>query len=246
MSSTSRPTASEIRGSGGVQQFQQRPVAQGQRAVGDAVATGTIQQGQHLVDRQALGQPPARRGGRTARATSSSANPSAAANRCSPRTAISARAARHRRQRDLAGIGIPTSQRHQELADVILADLSQIVNSPVRQVLRVAAQVRGDTSSACSPPRPRLDRQMVEVAPQLCLQAAAELSTERPSAPRTPWACRPTGCPAAAAPRTRWPPPWAVKIPATSAMALTILTAEHQAGGPPEIGYQRIVMSASS
>ena len=61
MSSTSRPTASEIREPGGVQQLQQRPVAQRQRAVGRAVAARAVQQCQHLVDGQALGQPAARR-----------------------------------------------------------------------------------------------------------------------------------------------------------------------------------------
>ena len=46
---------------GGVQQFQQRPVPQGQRAVGGALAARRLQQRQHLVDGQALGQPAARR-----------------------------------------------------------------------------------------------------------------------------------------------------------------------------------------
>ena len=35
---------------GGVQQFEQRPVAQRQRAVGLAVAAGAVQQREHLVD----------------------------------------------------------------------------------------------------------------------------------------------------------------------------------------------------
>ena len=79
-------------------------------------------------------------GGRTARATSSSARPSAAANRCQPRTAISARAAD---TADSAALPdrIPAAQRRQEFADVVLTDLGQIVDSTVRQVLGIAAQV---------------------------------------------------------------------------------------------------------
>ena len=46
---------------GRVQQLEQRAVAQRQRPVGRAVAAGALQQRQHLVDGQALGQPPARR-----------------------------------------------------------------------------------------------------------------------------------------------------------------------------------------
>ena len=80
---------------GRVEQLEQRPVAQRQRTVGLAVAARTVEQGEHLVDRQALRAAGGSGvGGLTARATSSSVTPSAAAKRCSPRTAISARARR--------------------------------------------------------------------------------------------------------------------------------------------------------
>ena len=78
---------------------------------------------------------------------------------------------RHRGQRRPAGFGIAAAQRHQEFADVVLTDLGQIVDSTIRQVLGVAAQVSAIGAQRVGR-HAALDGQVVEVALQLCLQGS--------------------------------------------------------------------------
>ena len=119
---------------GGVQQLEQRAVTQCQRAVGRAVASGAGQQRQHLVEAEALGQPSTRcrwldglrhvefgqafGGGEPVQTTHRDQGP----------------CRRHRRQRRYPGLRIAAPQGHQEFADVVLADLGQVVD--VRAMVR--------------------------------------------------------------------------------------------------------------
>ena len=82
-------------GSGPVQELQQGPVPQQPRIAGHLVPTraGRREQALHLGQGDRLGQRRGGIGGGTSRAGSVSARPCLAANACSPRTAITARAA---------------------------------------------------------------------------------------------------------------------------------------------------------
>ena len=182
-------------------------------------------------------------GGLTACATSNSARPSAAANRCRPRTAIRVRAADTADSGDDAGFRIAAPQRHQEFADVVLADLGQVVDAAQREVLEVAAQVAaiGAQRVGCDSP---LDRQVIEVSLQLGLQRRRQ--------GRHPAACRAlnavglsihgasTGRGSAMPSLTAY----AAKIPAT-ARELTISPLKIRCTASA-IGYQLTVRSASS
>ena len=163
---------------GRVQQFEQRAVAQRQRAVGRAVAARAVQQREHLVEAQAFGQPPARRrwldglrdvefgqalgGGEPVQTAHRDQRPGR----------------RHRRQRRDAGVRIAAPQRHQELADVVLADLGQVVDAAGRQVLEVAAQVAAIGAQRVGGDA-ALDGQVIEVTLQLAPPAAAPGSSPR-------------------------------------------------------------------
>ena len=160
-------------------------------------------------------------GGLTACATSNSARPSAAANRCRPRTAIRVRAADTADSGDDPGSRIAAPQRHQEFADIVLAGLGQVVDAAQREVLEVAAQVAAIGAQGIGRDAP-LDRQMIEITLQLGLQRRRQRghSSGLPGA-RTPSACRPTVHPPAAVVRDPSLTAYAAKIPAT-ARELTI------------------------
>ena len=105
-------------GAGRIQHLQQGAVAQGQRAVGLAVAARPVQQRQHLVDGQALGQPPARRR-RLDRAGDVEIGEPLGGGEAVQAPHGDQRAGRgDRRQRHGAGVGVARAQRDQELADV--------------------------------------------------------------------------------------------------------------------------------
>ena len=133
MSSTSRPTASEIRDP---VEYSSSSSARLRNVSGPSdasFAAGAFQQRQHLVDGQALGQPPARRRRPDRPRHVQFGQPLGGGEPMQPTHRDQRPRRRDRRQRHRAGFGIPPAQRHQELADVVLADLGQIVDSPSDQ-----------------------------------------------------------------------------------------------------------------
>ncbi len=154
--------------------------------------------------------------GRTARATSSSVSPSAAASvRHAHRDQRPCR--RHRGQRRRAGIRIPRAQYHQELAD--RARVPRQIGNP--SFFRCLGSVGKELSNtAATPPGPSDGR----VALQLQCQ---RLHRSAPRGERR-LACRPTAVSVGVAERTRsspcWPTPamamgWQLPHPAKAAGA---------------------------
>ena len=205
---------------GGIQQLEQRPVPQRQRTVRLAVAAGTLQQGQHLVDGQALGQPPARRRRLDRAGHVEFGEPFGGGEAVQPADGDQRARRRHRRQRSRPGVRVAAAQRGQEVAHVGLGDLAQVVDAAQGEVLGVAPQippigaqrVGGDAT---------LDRQVVEVALQLVVEGRAECrhawSFRRANAVGLSTQAASTGRNESKSPRAAC----AARIPLT-AMALTI------------------------
>ncbi len=99
-------------------------------------------------------------GGRTSRDGSPDVSPSRCANRCSPRTATTARPA------DVAASGrwslVALAQRGEEVGDVGLAHGGQVVDAAGREPVDVAAQVAPVGQQGVGR-QPALDREVVEV-----------------------------------------------------------------------------------
>ena len=158
---------------GRVQQFQQRTVAQRQRTVGFAVAAGAVEQGQHLVDAQALGKPAAGRRrfhltGDVDRSDSLGGGESVQAAHRDQRPG-----GRNRRQRHHPVVRVTAAQGHQELADIDLRHARQIVDPPGVEVFGVTPQIPAVGTQRVRR-HPPLDRQVVEVSAELFVEGRTE------------------------------------------------------------------------
>ena len=169
MSSTSSPTASEIRAPveySSSSRARLRSVSGPSASLSPPAPSSSASTSSRvrLLGSRRLGV-----GGLTAEATSSAVRPSAAAKRCSPRTAITARAADTADSGDGPGVGVAAAQRDEEVADVGLGDLGQVVDAAQRQVLGVAAQIAPVRAQGVGGDA-AFDGQVVEVALQLVVR----------------------------------------------------------------------------
>ena len=158
---------------GGIQQLEQRAVPQRQRAVRIAVAACTLQQGQHFVDRQALGQPPARcrRLDRTGHVEFG--EPFCGGESVQPADGDQRARRRYRRQRSGAGVRVAAAQRGQKVAHVGLGDLAQVVDAAQGEMLGVTPQIPPVGAQRIGG-NPTLDRQVIEVALHLIVESRPE------------------------------------------------------------------------
>ncbi len=148
---------------GRVQQLQQRPVAECQRTVGFAVPACGLEQREHLVESETLGQPATGRGWFHPTGDVECGDALGCGEPVQTADRDHGPGGRNRRQRSHSRLGVAPAQGDQEVADIGLGHLGQIIDSALGQVLCVAAQVAPVGAQGVGRHAP-LDRQVIEVA----------------------------------------------------------------------------------
>ena len=156
-------------GAGRIQQLQQRPVAQRQRPVGVAVPARGLEQRQHLVERQALGQAPTRRRRLDLTGDVDRGDALGSGEAVQAAHGDDGPGGGHRGQGHHTVVGVAAPQRDEEVADVGLGDRSQVADAAATEMLAVAAQITPVRAQRVGRHAP-LDREVVEITLELVLE----------------------------------------------------------------------------